>query len=151
RHQSGPAARRHGRDRDRVQLARRRAADGAVGEPARLPGDHRGRLRHFADLRRGEPAGRHSLWLPRSAREARVRKLSVSGWIALLFLAIVAVLIALVPLLPGYDPYAQNLAASLLPPGERSFDGAFYLLGTDTLGRDMLSRLALGGQVSLFI
>jgi peptide/nickel transport system permease protein len=52
---------------------------------------------------------------------------------------------------PGYDPYAQNLAASLLAPGQRSFDGAFYLLGTDTLGRDMLSRLALGGQVSLFI
>jgi peptide/nickel transport system permease protein len=35
--------------------------------------------------------------------------------------------------------------------GGRSFDGKFYLLGTDTLGRDMLSRLALAGQVSVMI
>jgi peptide/nickel transport system permease protein len=78
-------------------------------------------------------------------------KLTASAKIALLFLLVVLVLIAVVPLLPGYDPYAQNLAAGLLPPGQSSFDGKFYLLGTDTLGRDMLSRIALGGQVSLFI
>ncbi len=78
-------------------------------------------------------------------------KISVSTAIALVFLLLVAVLIAIVPFLPGYDPYAQNLAAGLLPPGQSAFDGTFYLLGTDTLGRDMLSRLALGGQVSLFI
>jgi len=78
-------------------------------------------------------------------------KLSLSTAIALLFLLLVAVLIAVVPFLPGYDHYAQNLAAGLLPPGQSSFDGTFYPLGTDTLGRDMLSRLALGGQVSLFI
>ena len=80
-----------------------------------------------------------------------MKRLSASARIALVLLAVVVALIALVPLLPGYDPYAQNLAASLLPPGQSSFDGAVYLLGTDTLGRDMLSRLALGGQVSLFI
>jgi len=78
-------------------------------------------------------------------------KLSLSTAIALIFLLLVAVLIAVVPFLPGYDPYAQNLAAGLLPPGQSSSDGTFYPLGTDTLGRDMLSRLALGGQVSLFI
>ena len=78
-------------------------------------------------------------------------RLSLSTAIALIFLLLVAVLIAVVPFLPGYDPYAQNLAAGLLPPGQSSFDGTFYPLGTDTLGRDMLSRLALGGQVSLFI
>jgi peptide/nickel transport system permease protein len=78
-------------------------------------------------------------------------KLTASARVALVFLVLVAVLIALVPMLPGYDPYAQNLAAGLLPPGQRALDGTFYLLGTDTLGRDMLSRLALGGQVSLFI
>jgi peptide/nickel transport system permease protein len=77
--------------------------------------------------------------------------LTFSTGIALLFLAIVAVLVAVTPFLPGYDPFGQNLAASLLPPGGRTFDGVLYLLGTDTLGRDMLSRLALAGQVSLFI
>jgi len=77
--------------------------------------------------------------------------LTFSTAIALVFLAVVVVLVAVTPFLPGYDPFGQNLAAGLLPPGGRSFDGAFYLLGTDTLGRDMLSRLALAGQVSLLI
>ncbi len=76
---------------------------------------------------------------------------SASTFIALGLLAVVFVLVAIVPMLPGYDPYDQNLAASLLAPGETSFDGTFYLLGTDPLGRDMLSRLALAGQVSLTI
>jgi peptide/nickel transport system permease protein len=80
-----------------------------------------------------------------------MKRFTVSTAIALAFLVVVAILVAVVPLLPGYDPYAQNLAASLVPPGQSSFDGQFYLLGTDTLGRDQLSRLALGGQVSLFI
>jgi peptide/nickel transport system permease protein len=78
-------------------------------------------------------------------------RLTASTWVALGLLTVTLVLVAIVPLLPGYDPYNQNLAASLLPPGGTSFDGQYYLLGTDPLGRDMLSRLALAGQVSLFI
>ena len=78
-------------------------------------------------------------------------RLTASTWVALGLLAVTFVLVAIVPLLPGYDPFNQNLAASLLPPGGTSFDGQYYLLGTDPLGRDMLSRLALAGQVSLFI
>jgi peptide/nickel transport system permease protein len=78
-------------------------------------------------------------------------KLRLSLAFALLLLLGVAALIAFVPLLPGYDPYSQNLAASLLMPGDPSLDGRTYLLGTDTLGRDMLSRLALAGRISLFI
>ena len=35
--------------------------------------------------------------------------------------------------------------------GGENFRGDFYLLGTDTLGRDMLDRLALAGQVSVLI
>jgi peptide/nickel transport system permease protein len=78
-------------------------------------------------------------------------KLRLSLALALLLLLGIAALIAFVPFLPGYDPYSQNLAASLLMPGDASLDGRTYLLGTDTLGRDMLSRLALAGRVSLFI
>jgi peptide/nickel transport system permease protein len=69
--------------------------------------------------------------------------------IAALLLFGVFVLVVVVPLLPGYDPYKQDLGSGLLPPGSASFMGKVYLLGTDTLGRDMLSRLALAGQVSL--
>ncbi len=62
----------------------------------------------------------------------------------------VAVLVGVVPLLPGYRPYAQDLGSSLLAPLE-SLDGVVSPLGTDKLGRDLLSRLALAGQVSLLV
>jgi peptide/nickel transport system permease protein len=78
-------------------------------------------------------------------------RLTFSVSVALFLLAGVLIIVAVVPLLPGYDPFKQNLAAGLLPPGGKAFDGTFYPFGTDTLGRDMLSRLALAGQVSLLI
>ncbi len=65
-------------------------------------------------------------------------------------LAGVLLLIVAVPLLPGYDPYGQDLAASLARPFERAGE-RLYVAGSDTLGRDMLSRLALAGRVSIFI
>jgi peptide/nickel transport system permease protein len=66
-------------------------------------------------------------------------------------LAVMVVFMLAMPLTPFYDPYGQNLAGGLVPIGGRSFDGRFYLLGSDTLGRDILSRLALAGQVSTAI
>ena len=78
-------------------------------------------------------------------------RLATSTAIALVLLFGIFLLVAVVPFLPGYDPYSQNLASSLLSPGDVSLDGRLSLLGTDTLGRDMLSRLALAGRVSLFI
>jgi peptide/nickel transport system permease protein len=80
-----------------------------------------------------------------------IGKLTVSTTIALLLLFGILVLVVVVPFLPGYDPYTQDLASSLLPPGELSLEGRMYLLGSDTLGRDVLSRLALAGRISLFI
>ena len=77
--------------------------------------------------------------------------LSVSLALALVLLLGVVILVAVVPLLPGYDPFSQNLASSLLTPGEASIEGQLYLLGSDALGRDVLSRLALAGRISLFI
>ncbi|KQQ35578.1 hypothetical protein ASG19_18015 [Rhizobium sp. Leaf306] len=75
----------------------------------------------------------------------------LSRIVAVSLLAIMILFMVLTPLMPFYDPYGQNLAGSLVPMGESSFDGKFYLLGTDTLGRDILSRLALAGQVSALI
>lgn len=43
-----------------------------------------------------------------------------------------------------YDPYAQDLGNALKPPG-----GA-HLLGTDRYGRDMFSRVIMGGQTTIF-
>jgi peptide/nickel transport system permease protein len=58
------------------------------------------------------------------------------------------VLIALcAPWLAPADPYAVDPAARLLPP--LSHAAHWHLLGTDSVGRDTLSRLMYGGRVSL--
>jgi peptide/nickel transport system permease protein len=55
---------------------------------------------------------------------------------------------ALAPWISPYDPNAQNLAHTLRPP-----DGLFgsHVVGTDAVGRDILSRLFYGARVSLVI
>lgn len=58
--------------------------------------------------------------------------------IALLVIAIFA------PLLAPHDVAKQNLMGTLLPPGSPG-----HLLGTDELGRDILSRLIYGSRISL--
>lgn len=65
----------------------------------------------------------------------------------IIFAALVAALLAvaaLAPLLTPYDPYAQDLKHALQSP-----DGA-HLLGTDRYGRDMLSRVIMGSQTTIY-
>lgn len=51
----------------------------------------------------------------------------------------------LAPLMAPYDPYEQNLGQVLQDP-----DGAHWL-GTDTLGRDTLSRIIFGSRIALLV
>ena len=87
------------------------------------------------------PAQLQSSGARRLQRWARV-KLRVGAVCALLVVAPVA-LAAVLPL-PGPDD--QDLGARLLPPFSEG-----HLLGTDQLGRDLLSRVLHGGQTSLMI
>lgn len=69
-----------------------------------------------------------------------------------LFIMILFVFIALAaPLLAPYDPNEVNLMRRLLPPGTTSKIGSYHLLGTDSLGRDLFSRIIYGTQVSLVV
>lgn len=77
----------------------------------------------------------------------RLPTTSPSGIIAVTFLVIVAILAFVVPLLPSMDPFAQDLGNSLTPP----LDDPAHPLGTDQLGRDILSRLAVATRISLLI
>jgi len=52
----------------------------------------------------------------------------------------------LAPVLAPFDPYKESIVGRLKPFGWRG-----HLLGTDELGRDMLSRLLYGGRVSLLM
>ncbi len=81
-------------------------------------------------------------WWRLTIRFARVRPLSALGGIVILVLLVVA---AGAPVLAPYDPVTINLAVRLQPPS----DG--YPLGTDQLGRDILSRILFGSQVSLYV
>lgn len=49
-----------------------------------------------------------------------------------------------------HDPFASNLGARLLPPST-SLNENFYVLGTDQLGRDLLSRIMYGARISLIV
>ena len=55
------------------------------------------------------------------------------------------------PSLLPHDPLRQNLAVRLKPPGYTLANGEAFVLGTDQLGRDELSRLVAGSRVSLVV
>lgn len=97
-----------------------------------------------------EPATTRALPLPdvqaEPAREARSRRLPYfSLGIATLFV-LVAIL---APLLSPADPADQSLRNRFKPPMWMEGGTAKHLLGTDRLGRDMLSRIIWGSRVSL--
>jgi len=55
------------------------------------------------------------------------------------------------PLLAPHDPYGQDLSRRLVPPAWYTRGSWQFMLGTDKLGRDYLSRLLYGARVSLLI
>jgi dipeptide transport system permease protein len=73
---------------------------------------------------------------------------AVIGLAVFVLLAIVAIC---APLITPYSPVAQNREAILTPPFWAAGGTFDYLLGTDAVGRDMLSRLLYGARYSLFI
>lgn len=76
------------------------------------------------------------------------RKTAVIG---LALLALVVAMAVLAPVLAPMDPNAQDIAHRLKPPGWMDDDRRVHWLGTDQLGRDVLSRLIMGSRVSLMV
>ena len=68
------------------------------------------------------------------------------GW---LLLALLAAIFA--PLVAPQDPLAQDLMLERLPPFWMSGAEPGYWLGTDSLGRDLLSRLIFGGRIAFIV
>ncbi|MDI5963037.1 ABC transporter permease [Streptantibioticus silvisoli] len=71
--------------------------------------------------------------------------------VALAVLAVLVLAAVLAPLIVPYDPNAQNLLQRLQPPAWLAGGHRAHLLGTDELGRDMLSRVIYGTRVSLLV
>ncbi|MFH1794528.1 MAG: ABC transporter permease [Pseudomonadota bacterium] len=101
-------------------------ANAVFGIPATLP---------------GFPAGVRRLW-----REANGVQRT-----ALLVAVLLLIVAAFAPYIAPHEPTAQSLIARLRPPigFDRYKDG--YLLGTDELGRDVLSRSLYGLQLTLIL
>lgn len=94
------------------------------------------------------PRGRRTGWR-RWLHSLATNRLAFLGLLVLLVLIVAAVL---APLVAPYDPEWQERAERLVPPlssGENS--GRLYLMGTDALGRDILSRVIHGARISLLI
>ena len=74
-------------------------------------------------------------------------------WFAAGLLAALVVSTLVVPLFGPADPLkiGDVLALRLLPPMSTDVDGAFHLFGTDRFGRDVFTRMMLGGRISLLV
>jgi peptide/nickel transport system permease protein len=76
------------------------------------------------------------------------RRLAIAGGIVTLLLIFLAVF---GPSLAPYHPTEVDLAARLKPPGSPGPAAVAHLLGTDQLGRDILSRLLHAARVTVSI
>jgi peptide/nickel transport system permease protein len=72
---------------------------------------------------------------------------------AVVFLLVLAFVTLFAGIVSPYDPLEQHLARRALPPLSAAVGDAWFphLLGTDELGRDVLSRLLHGGRVSVAV
>ena len=68
-------------------------------------------------------------------------------WFPLAIMAVLLLCAVFAPLLAPHDPTEISMLDSKLAPG----DNSAFILGTDIMGRDMLSRLIYGARTALFI
>ncbi|WP_127143897.1 ABC transporter permease [Pelagibacterium montanilacus] len=74
-----------------------------------------------------------------------------AGFIGFLVIALITAMALLAPWIAPYDPAAQNVMARLQPPVWLANGDWNHILGTDNLGRDVLSRVIWGARSTLLI
>ncbi len=96
-------------------------------------------------------AARRSGWRYRTRVAAR--SMLRAGWpvLALTVLAIVLFAALFGPWISPLDPNRQNIMLRLAAPWTTGPNGQLFILGTDGLGRDILSRLLYGARISLLV
>ncbi len=77
-------------------------------------------------------------------RSYRANSLAMFGLWCLIFIVLITIF---APLIAPYDPQAQS-GELLVPPSWAPAGTVDYFLGTDDLGRDILSRLIMGSQLT---
>lgn len=67
------------------------------------------------------------------------------SWLGIIIITALVLMAIFAPLIAPHDPLEQNIVSRLEPPS------AEFWLGTDTYGRDILSRMIYGARVSLWV
>ncbi len=83
------------------------------------------------------------------ARSLVRRRAGARLWLSALWLAVVALAALLAPWVAPKDPLAQDLFLGRMPPFWVAGAEPGYWLGTDSLGRDVLSRIVWGARIAL--
>jgi peptide/nickel transport system permease protein len=71
--------------------------------------------------------------------------------VALAMVSLIAVCAAFAGLIAPHDPGEQHLLSILVPPAWTADGDPHFLLGTDSLGRDVLSRLIYGARTAMLV
>src|SRR5260370_396915 len=149
-----PAAGRRDRLRDDLRVAGGGPSHDLRHLQPRLPAGGGGGVRDGDGVHPGQSPGRPVLRLARSPRQApALMRPRVPTLLLLAAAPVVAAVICavLAPQLAPYDPTRGDLSARLRPPAWTAAGSARHLLGTDQLGRDILSRIIFGARVSLLV
>jgi peptide/nickel transport system permease protein len=83
----------------------------------------------------------------------RFASLRIEGfpWIPAIILGIIALVAVFAGVLAPYDPEIGMLGDRFRPPAWQAGGSVVYLLGTDHVGRDVLSRLMFGARISMVV
>jgi|PlaIllAssembly_1097288.scaffolds.fasta_scaffold00187_8 peptide/nickel transport system permease protein len=95
-------------------------------------------------LRSGNPLVFYESQAKRVWRRFLRHRLAMAGGCAVMLLLLMTLL---ADLITPHDPLALETARRFIPP----FTDSTFLLGTDEMGRDLLSRLIYGGRISLVV
>ena len=82
---------------------------------------------------------------------AQARRAGARLWLSASWLTVLAIAALAAPWLAPHDPLAQDLFAARLPPFWVAGADPAFLLGTDSLGRDVLSRIIWGSRIALIV
>ena len=76
---------------------------------------------------------------------------SPGGMLGLVLVVLVVLVAVFAPVLSPHDPAKQNIVHRLKPPFWIEDGGLDHPLGTDSVGRDILSRVIYGSRISIFV
>jgi peptide/nickel transport system permease protein len=81
-------------------------------------------------------------------RRYRKNKLAVVG---LFFFTLICLMAIFAPFLTPYRPDVYEILDSFLPPGENPYTGKMHIMGTDSMGGDVWTRIVFGARISLSV